>query len=252
MSRVICIIPARYESSRFPGKPLADLCGHPMIEWVYRRSETTRNIEKTFVATDDQRIFDVVEKFGGNAIMTTGDYHSGTDRIADAVKDIPCDIIVNLQGDEPMMHPDTIDSAVSSLRNDSGAHVSTAMIRIREKEDFLSPNVVKVVCSRNGRALYFSRSPVPSLTRADKNASFAGFYGFKHLGLYVYRRESLLSFPEMEQTFLERLEKLEQLRFLENGYNINVIETEYDSTGVDTPGDLEKLKEKIENGSSAI
>lgn len=242
MGNIICVIPARFGSTRFPGKPLADLGGKPLIQWVYERASASQRVQSVYVATDDRRIFDAVTKFGGSAIMTTGQYESGTDRIADAVKDMDFDIVVNLQGDEPMMHPDTIDKAVCVLEEDPGCSVSTAMVRIKGEESYRSPHVVKVVCAPDGRALYFSRSAIPSLARAASQAEFAAYFGFKHLGLYVYRKEALLKFTSLKPSFLERLEQLEQLRFLENGYILKVVETLHDSIGIDTPEDLENLK----------
>jgi 3-deoxy-manno-octulosonate cytidylyltransferase (CMP-KDO synthetase) len=247
MCNVICVIPARFASTRFPGKPIADVCGKPLIQWVYERASASKRIRTVYVATDDWRIYDAVARFGGLAIMATGDYRSGTDRIADAVKNMDCDIVVNLQGDEPMMHPDTIDKAVGILEQDPQCSVSTAMVRISSLDDYRSSHVVKVVCSLDGRALYFSRSPVPSLARAGSSAEFDGYFGFKHLGLYVFRREVLLAFPNLKPSFLERLEQLEQLRFLENGYVVKVVETDYDSIGIDTPEDLENLKSFLQS-----
>ncbi|MBN1900521.1 3-deoxy-manno-octulosonate cytidylyltransferase [Candidatus Sumerlaeota bacterium] len=247
MSNIICVIPARFASTRLPGKPLADVCGKPLIQWVYERAASSKRIQTVYVATDDKRIFDAVRAFGGLAIMTTGDYQSGADRIADAVKDMDWDVLVNLQGDEPMMHPDTIDRAIDILEKDPDCSVSTAMIRITNAEHYASPHVVKVVCAPDGRALYFSRSPIPSLSRAGAEPDFSGYFGFKHLGLYAYRRHVLLEFTKISPSFLEKLEKLEQLRFLENGYIVKVVETIHDSIGVDTPEDLENLKSILQS-----
>jgi 3-deoxy-manno-octulosonate cytidylyltransferase (CMP-KDO synthetase) len=205
-------------------------------------------VQKVYVATDDRRIYDAVSAFGGNAVMTYSDYQSGTDRIADVVKDMECDIVVNLQGDEPVMNPETIDLAVNALLNSPACDISTAMVEIRDENIYFSPNVVKVVCSFDGHALYFSRSPIPSLARAGGKAGYERFFGYKHLGLYVYRRDALLSFPTMQPTFLEKLECLEQLRFLEYHYKIKVVETPHDSIGVDTPDDLKALEVRIKGG----
>lgn len=243
--KVVCIIPARYASTRFPGKPLAELAGKPMVQWVYERAKGAKTIQDVIVATDDKRIFDVVQAFGGKAVMTTGDYQSGTDRIADVARDMDCDAVVNLQGDEPWMNPETLDLSVRALAEKPYCDVSTAMIKITDEKTYLSPNAVKAVCASDGIALYFSRSPIPSRSRAQPE--FAGFWGFKHLGLYVYRKEALLAFPRLKPTFLERLECLEQIRFLENGYKIKVVETPHDSTGIDTPEDLQSLKDMIKN-----
>jgi len=246
--RIICVIPARYASTRFPGKPLAPLCGKPMIQWVYECAGAARMVQKAYVATDDRRIHDAVNAFGGNAVMTSGNYQSGTDRIADVVKDMECDIVVNLQGDEPVMNPETIDLAVKALISDPACDISTAMVRIRDENIYLLPNVVKVVCSLDGQALYFSRSPIPSRARAGGKTEYERFFGYKHLGLYVYRKDALLSFPTLQPTLLEKLECLEQLRFLEYHYKIKVVETPHDSIGVDTPEDLKALEARIKGG----
>jgi len=243
--QVVCVIPARYGSTRLPGKPLADVCGKPLIRWVYERACAARKVGETFVATDDRRILDAVSAFGGKALMTLGQYQSGTDRIADALRNIPCDIVVNLQGDEPLMHPDTIDQTVEVLERDPACPVATAMVKITEEKDYLSPSVVKVTFALDGRVFYFSRSPIPSRARIGIQREISGYFGFKHLGLYVYRREALLAFPSLKPSFLEKVEQLEQLRFLENGYTIKIVETPYDSIGIDTPEDLEALRARL-------
>ncbi len=245
MTKVICVIPARYASSRLPAKPLADVCGKPLIQRVYERALTAGTLSDILVATDDDRILQAVNAFGGRAVMTSSDFQSGTDRIASAVRDIPADIIVNLQGDEPLMHPDTIDAAVNALIDDTASSISTPMIRITGEKDYLAPSVVKVVTGLDGIALYFSRSPIPSKARVKERPEFGDYWGFKHLGLYVYRREALMAFPGLKPTRLERLEQLEQLRFLENGYRIRMVETVHDSIGIDTPSDLEELCARI-------
>jgi 3-deoxy-manno-octulosonate cytidylyltransferase (CMP-KDO synthetase) len=239
--KVVCVIPARYASQRFPGKPLADLRGKPMIQWVYERALKAKTVSKVIVATDDLRICRAVKSFGGNCVMTKKHHSSGTDRIAEVAKSLKFDFIVNLQGDEPTINPRTIDKTVRALLRDQQCDVSTAMIPITCRDDFHSNSVVKVITDRSGYALYFSRAPIPNLERADPEHQ-KRFFGFKHLGLYVYRKKALLAFPRFKPTFLEKLEKLEQLRFLENGFRIKIIETPYDSTGVDTPEDLENVK----------
>lgn len=238
----IAVIPARYGSTRFPGKPLADLCGKPLVVRVVERAKEARRVDAVIVATDDERIARAVEAHGGRAVMTSPDCPSGGDRIAEVVAKMPeAELVVNVQGDEPLMPPEVIDRAIAALEDDPECAVSTAMIRIESEEDFLSPHVVKVVCDARGRALYFSRSPIPNLTRV----AAPPFFGYKHFGLYVYRREALLRFVALEPGALERIEKLEQLRFLENGMPIRVIETERDSVGVDTPEDLERARRLI-------
>lgn len=262
---VIAIIPARYGSTRFPGKPLADLCGKPLVVHVADRASEADTVDEVVVATDDERIRKAVQDHGYKAVMTSPDCATGTDRIAEVVAAYPeADIVVNVQGDEPLMPPSVIDRAVAALQGDPECAVSTAMIRLSSEEDFLSPHVVKVVCDLQGRALYFSRSPIPNLTRASdveralllpdgqqSDPDAPPFWGFKHFGLYIYRREALLDIVKMPQTPLEQIEKLEQLRFLENGMRLQVVETELNSIGVDTPEDLEAaiilMKEKLGN-----
>lgn len=248
----LALIPARYGSTRFPGKPLADLCGKPLIVHVIDRAREAQCVDEVIVATDDIRIFGAVEKFGGKAVMTSPDCATGSDRIAEVALARPdADIIVNVQGDEPLMPAQVIDAAVDALKNDPDCTVATAMIRIQSEANFLSPNVVKVACDQLGRALYFSRSPIPNISRAAEQdvksiaPGGAPFWGFKHFGLYVYRRDALLKFVKMAPTPLELLEKLEQLRFLENGYRIRLVETALDSIGVDTPEDLEAARARM-------
>jgi len=239
----IGVIPARYGSVRFPGKPLADLLGKPMIQWVVEAAQRAHLLDEVLVATDDERIVSAVKAFGGKAVMTPTDCRSGTDRIAAALKGRAFDLAVNIQGDEPAMHPEVIDACVKALREDSSCDLSTPCIRIEAKEDYLSPHVVKVVSNPKSVALYFSRSPIPNLARAPA-AQLGGrpFLAFKHLGLYVYTAKALREYPKLAPTLHEQWEQLEQLRFLENGYRIKVVEVKHDSLGIDTPEDLERLK----------
>ncbi|HNY28165.1 MAG TPA: 3-deoxy-manno-octulosonate cytidylyltransferase [Candidatus Sumerlaeota bacterium] len=255
---VLAVIPARYASTRFPGKPLADLCGKPLVVHTCERAREAKRVDEVVVATDDARIARAVEANGFRAVMTSPDCPSGTDRIAEVVAGRPdASIIVNVQGDEPLIAPEVIDRAVEALESDPACAVSTAVIRIARREDFESPHVVKAVLDLSGRALYFSRSSVPNLTRAsaedlalfapeEASASVPAFLGFKHFGLYVYRREALLQIVKLPPSPLERVEKLEQLRFLEHGFQIRAIETALDSIGVDTPEDLEAARVVLE------
>ncbi|NQU43282.1 3-deoxy-manno-octulosonate cytidylyltransferase [bacterium] len=251
----VAVIPARYASTRFPGKPLADLAGKPLVLHVVDRAREARTVDDVLVATDDDRIAEVVRGYGVKVAMTSPECPSGTDRIAQAVADMPeAEIIVNVQGDEPLMPPDVIDLAVEALKGDWECSASTAMIRLRTEQDYLSPHIVKVVCDPDGRALYFSRSPLPSLVRATpedmgvlKGTEGEPFWGFKHFGLYVYRRDALFRYVQLPPSPLERIEKLEQLRFLENNMRIRVVETNHDSRGVDTPEDLETAKKMMRN-----
>jgi 3-deoxy-manno-octulosonate cytidylyltransferase (CMP-KDO synthetase) len=244
----VAIIPARYHSSRLPGKPLAEILGRPMIEHVYQRAAAAPSIEQVIVATDDARIVQAVERFGGNVRMTRADHASGSDRLAEVASQLQCDIVVNVQGDEPMLDPLMIEEAIDPMRHDSIVDIATLRKRITEPRDFLDPNVVKVVVTREDFALYFSRSPVPFLrdtqTRphpAWLRESWCRLY--KHVGLYVYRRDVLLAFAALQPTSLERAESLEQLRALEHGLRIKVVETSYESIGVDTPEDLERVRQ---------
>lgn len=236
MDTAIAIIPARFGSTRLPGKPVIEIAGKTLIEHVYRRVEKAKLISRIVVATDDARIARVVEQFGGEVVMTRGDHSSGTDRLAEVAERLPPDaLVVNVQGDEPLIEPFVIDQAVTAtLRCD--AEIVTLMTRLdpSERND---PNRVKVVADRNGFALYFSRAPIP-----------LGGTCFLHLGLYVYRVNFLKKFAKLERTPLEIAERLEQLRALEHGYRIRVVEVESESWGIDTPADLERFRELVGNG----
>lgn len=248
---IIAIIPARYGSTRFPGKALADLAGKPMIQHVYERTCAATLVSRAIVATDDNRIADAVRQMGGEAIMTSTNHETGTDRLAEVARGLEADLIVNVQGDEPLIEPAMIDQAIEPFLNEPGLRMGTLKSRIRNLHDFLSPNVVKVVTDADGYALYFSRSPLPFFRdkwHDLKNEAFetGRLLCFKHVGLYVYRRDFLLQFAAMPQTFLELSEKLEQLRALEHGIKIKVVETSFESLGVDTPEDLVKARELLQ------
>lgn len=241
MTRVICVIPARYGSTRFPGKPLAIINGKTMIRRVYEQAYYAKFIDDVIVATDDKRILDEVWKFGGKAVLTSRKHKSGTDRIVEAIKGINCSIVVNIQGDEPFIKPEVIDSAIVPLLKDKNINVSTLAVPIvKQIED---PNKVKVVFDSNNFALYFSRSVIPNNSRAG-----SGVKHYKHLGMYVYRKSFLLKFSRQKQSPLEVAEKLEQLRILSMGEKIKVILTKVDSVSIDTLHDLKKalsyLKER--------
>jgi 3-deoxy-manno-octulosonate cytidylyltransferase (CMP-KDO synthetase) len=233
---VVVFIPARFASTRLEGKPLEKIGGKPMIQWVYERAQRASLVTSVTVATDDERIRDAVRAFGGTAVMTSPDHLSGTDRVAEAARTVSAEIIVNLQGDEPLVEPAMIDAAVRPLMDDGdqALNVSTLKTRITDAAELNDPNVVKVACDRLGNALYFSRSPIPY-------AAAAGL-SFKHIGLYVFRRDFLLEFSALEQSPLELAEGLEQLRCLENGHRIKVVETPFDPVAVDTPEDLERVR----------
>ena len=227
----IAIIPARYHSTRLPGKPVIEIQGKPLIEHVYRRVQQAGSVERVLVATDDERIAGAVKRFGGNVAMTRVDHQSGTDRLAEAAAGLPLGtLIVNIQGDEPLIEPEVIDQAVTAARL-GDAHIVTLMTPLTDPVAIRDPNRVKVVTDRNGFALYFSRSPIPSSGTT-----------FLHLGLYVYRVDFLKQFAKLERTPLETAEQLEQLRALEHGFRIRVVEVESASWGIDTPADLEKFK----------
>ncbi len=237
---VVVFIPSRYGSTRLEGKPLADICGKPMVQWVYESASKARLVDAVAVTTDDERIIDAVRGFGGKAVMTSSLHRSGTDRIAEAAASVDAPIVVNLQGDEPLMEPGMIDEAIRPMLDDPGLLISTLKTRMTEEEEYLNPNAVKVVTDRNGYALYFSRSPIPNI-----KGPFSEGVAYKHIGLYVYRREFLLRFPSIDSTPLEEAERLEQLRALENGVRIKVVETANNTIAVDTPDDLERVRAVI-------
>lgn len=246
-SKIVAIIPARWASSRFPGKPLASIRGKPMIQWVVEKARGASLVSDVVVATDDQRILDAVSAFGGKGILTSARHPSGTDRIAEVAATMDCDFIVNVQGDEPLIPPENIDQVVRPLLNDGLVKVSTLMMRIKNVEDVFDPNVVKVVVDRQGFALYFSRAPIPfnrdggmGVDSLDKENALS-FPRYKHIGLYAYSKDFLMEFPRLPVSSLESIEKLEQLRILENGVRIKVTETDKLSIGVDCPEDLIKI-----------
>jgi 3-deoxy-manno-octulosonate cytidylyltransferase (CMP-KDO synthetase) len=250
--KITAVIPARYHSTRFEGKPLALIHGKPMIQHVYERASMASLIENVIVATDDARIAEVVSSFGGRFEMTSSDHETGTDRLAEVAQRLDSDIIVNVQGDEPLIAPEMIDEAIQPLVDDQSVVMGTLKSRIRNLHDFLSPNVVKVVTDRDGFALYFSRSPLPNFRDRFNDLKDEAFVSgklvcYKHVGLYVYRRDFLLDFSRMAPTSLELAEKLEQLRVLENGWRIKVVETSHDSIGVDTPADIERVLARLKS-----
>jgi 3-deoxy-manno-octulosonate cytidylyltransferase (CMP-KDO synthetase) len=232
--RIVAVIPARYASTRLPGKPLADIAGRPMIEHVYRRAADARGVDGVVVATDDERIARAVERFGGIVRMTAPTHRTGTDRIAEIAPDLDCEILINVQGDLPLIEPGKIEEVVAPLVADPTLHMSTLRKAITDAADYSTPHVVKVVVDRNGDALYFSRSPIPFVRGSGTS--------YKHIGLYAYRRSFVQVFAGLPQTPLEIAESLEQLRALEHGYRIRVAETWFESIEVDTPEDLERVR----------
>jgi len=250
--KAVGIIPARYGSTRFPGKPLADLSGKPLIQHVVERAMGAKLLTEVLVATDDERILRAVETFGGKAYITSRDHPSGTDRVAEVARCLRSPLVVNIQGDEPLIAPEMIDQAIGPFLKDKGLQMGTLCKMMEDPVEVSNPHTVKVVFDREGYALYFSRLPIPYHTVQGSRFTVQGkepsaishqpFNYYKHIGLYVYRREFLLKLTGLPQTPLERAERLEQLRALEHGFRIKVVETEYDSIGVDTPEDLERVR----------
>ena len=243
-SSVLAVIPARFASTRLPGKILANIAGRSMIEHVYRRAAAARLVHAVVVATDDERIARAVQAFGGAAIMTRADHVSGTDRIAEVVAAHPCRAVVNLQGDEPLIEPDTIDAAVAPMLEDPSLEISTCSRPLAGPEEFTSPSVVKVVTDNRGLALYFSRAPIPF---PRDHAGSVPPLARAHMGLYVYRRDTLLQLAALPAVPLELTEQLEQLRAMANGIRIRVVETPHLTVAVDTPADLERVRRLIQS-----
>ena len=243
--RFVGVIPTRYKSTRLPGKALINIAGKPLIQWVYDRACRAVCLDDLVVATDDLRIFKTVQKFGGKAVMTRGDHASGTDRVAELADSIEADVFVNIQGDQPLIAPRIIENVCKPFESDSNLQVSTARINITDENQINSPNVVKVVVNSQGYALYFSRSPIPCADRKE-----AVFY--KHLGIYAYRRKFLQSLSELKPSRLEKVEGLEQLRFLENGISIRVIQVFDESPHVDTQEDVSRVTPLLENSAKEL
>lgn len=244
------IIPARYGASRFKGKVLADIGGRPMIQHVWERAKKAHLLDELIIAADDERIIKAVENFGGKAVFTAKAHPSGTDRLREIANPLDVDIVVNIQADEPLLHHSMIDSLVSILLEGKGIVMASLMKKIEDPKELDDPNVVKVVVDKDNFALYFSRAPIPFVRGAKTDqAKFSPIY-YKHLGLYAYTKDFLFTFANLPPSFLEKAEKLEQLRALENGYRIKMIETKYDTVGVDTPEDLEEVKRRLNIKSS--
>lgn len=240
--KILGIIPARYASTRFPGKPLVDIDGKPMIQRVYEQVKKVSAISDVVVATDDDRIKNVVESFGGKAMMTSANHQSGTDRCSEVVEKMSekYDVVVNIQGDEPFIHPQQIEK-VCSLFSSENVQIGTLVKKIKSNEELINPNVVKAVIGSNNKALYFSRATIPYLRNVPSSEWVFKNTFFKHIGIYAYRTNILKEITLLHQSKLELAESLEQLRWLENGYTIHALETEYESVAIDTPEDLKKL-----------
>ena len=244
--KVVVIIPARYRSARLPGKPLVSLAGKPMIQRVYERAKLAQRIDRVMVATDDERIVKVVEGFGGEARMTRAEHRTGTERVAEVAAHEEGEVFVNVQGDEPLLDPVAVDTAVASLLEEPAASIGTVATPIKTTADLMDPNVVKAVLDFDGNALYFSRAPIPWVR---DTASKMQVRHLKHLGLYVFQRHALLEYPTLPQGELERIEQLEQLRWLENGWKIRVAEVAHDAVSVDVPEDVARVEKLLEGES---
>ena len=248
---VVAIIPARFGSARLPGKPLAEIGGKPMIQHVYESVSRARGLDRVLVATDDRRIAAAVRGFGGEVVMTSKDHASGTDRLAEVAKKIKSDWVVNVQGDLPFIRPETITRAVRPMRRDRSIPMGTVCTPITSEEEWHNPNVVKVVTDADGFAIYFSRATIPfhrkpiSQARDRSAKSKAKIWGYRHIGLYVYRRDFLLKFARLRPTLLEQTESLEQLRALAHGYRIFVAHVDEQAVEVDTPADLIKAEDYL-------
>lgn len=241
---VLAVVPARYASARFPGKIIAPLEGKPLVLHAYERAGHARLVDEVLIATDAQEVVDALAPYGANICLTRSDHPTGTDRIAEVAQSRKAQVIVNVQGDEALLDPQAIDATIQALLDDPEAVMSTARHPIHRPESVASPHVVKCVTDQRGRALYFSRAPIPHIRDNEDRQRDATIY-WQHIGLYVYRRDFLLHYASLAQTPLEQLEKLEQLRVLEHGYAIAVIDTNYEGVGVDVPEDLERVKDLL-------
>ena len=235
--KAVIVIPARYGATRFPGKSLARIKGRPMIQWVWEAACRSRLTEQVIVATDDDRIADVAAKFGADVVMTKKSHRSGTDRMAEVADKVPAQLYVNVQGDEPLLSRDAVDDLIRAMMENPRTPIGTLAHRIEKKAEWLSPEVVKVVCDRHNEALYFSRSPLPFQRAFDSKARL-----LRHVGIYAFRAQALATFVSLKPSPLEIAESLEQLRALEHGMTIQVIETKYRCLGVDTPADLARVE----------
>jgi 3-deoxy-manno-octulosonate cytidylyltransferase (CMP-KDO synthetase) len=247
----IAVIPARYSATRLPGKPLVPLAGKPMIQRVWERTRLAKRVTRVLIATDDERILKAAAGFGAEAVMTRAEHRSGTERVAEVAAGIPTsddEVFVNVQGDEPLVEPDAIDTLVEAIESEEGVSVATLMVPIANPSDIMDPNIVKVVLDFDGNALYFSRAPIPWVR--DRRVPVHAKH-MKHLGLYAFRHAALLDFATLPTGDLERIEQLEQLRWMENGYKIRVAETQHDSVSVDVPEDVARVEKLLSKSQSA-
>jgi 3-deoxy-manno-octulosonate cytidylyltransferase (CMP-KDO synthetase) len=243
LTKVVVVIPARYGSTRLPGKPLVSIAGKPMIQRVFERAKLAQRVDQVIVATDDERIVKAVEAFGGEVRMTRSDHRTGTERVAEVAAHVEGDVFVNVQGDEPLLDPAAVDAAVTSLLEEPPASIATVATPIKTPADIMDPNVVKTVLDFEGNAIYFSRAPIPWVR--DTGSKVLARH-LKHLGLYVFEREALLEYPTLPPGELERIEQLEQLRWLENGWKIRVAEVEHDAVSVDVPEDVARVEKLLQ------
>jgi len=242
---IIGVIPARYSSTRFEGKVLADILGKPMIQHVWERARQAKFLDEVIIACDDERVADVARDFGAKVVLTAKAHACGTDRIIEVINPLDVKAVVNIQGDEPLVNPMMIDSVARALLGDASLSMATIMKKIEDPAEISDPNVVKVVVGKNDLALYFSRAPIPYLA---PNSEVKEAVYYKHIGLYAYTKDFLFTYKNLPVSALERTEKLEQLRVLAEGFKIKVIETKFDTISVDTPEDLERLKVLLKKG----
>ena len=242
----VCVIPARFASTRLPGKPLALIAGKPMIQWVYEQAVKAEQINRVIVATDHEKIAETVKSFGGEVVLTDPELASGTDRVAAAVQNIEADVVINLQGDEPFVEPELLNQLVLVFA-DPEIYMATPIKKIKSAEELENPNAVKVVKDKNNYALFFSRTAIPFLRDYDKRKWADNYSYYRHIGIYAYRKSFLTTLTTLPVCQLEKAEKLEQLRVLNNGYKIYTIETNYNSISVDTVEDLDKVNKLINN-----
>ncbi|MFH1092521.1 MAG: 3-deoxy-manno-octulosonate cytidylyltransferase [Candidatus Omnitrophota bacterium] len=243
---VVGIIPARYGSTRLAAKALSDILGKPMIQHIYERAKEASVLDDVIVATDDERIKKVVEDFGGKAVLTSKDHSSGTERLTEVVFDLDVKVIVNIQGDEPLMHPSMINDVAYALLENKDLVMSTLKHRISDVKEFNNPNIVKVITDKENFAIYFSRSPIPNILRKKKGLDITLY---KHIGIYAYTKDFLFTFKGLKSSRLEEAESLEQLRALEHGYKIKVLETKHETVSVDTQEDLDKVIRYLKNSN---
>ena len=257
MTKVLIVIPARFASERFPAKVLADLEGKPMIQWVWEKATAATRADDVIIATDNERVEKAAQAFGAKVVMTSASHRSGTERAAEVATKFTFDIVVNLQGDEPLFAPQAIDQLINALKDEDTVQMASLRVKLQKYEEYLDPNVVKVVCDDQGYALYFSRSPLPFYRGQEVLLKQWKEQGvppavkpapYKHLGIYAYRTDFLIAFSGLPQCALEQAEKLEQLRALAWGFKIKVPETEFDSVSVDVKEDLEKVVAIIRRG----